>query len=95
MKLERKQQSKKTILQVKDRTEAFLNEFGNTMPRELAGERFVSWFWEKKRELNWSERARAFEVSTQLAYRRIKPLIDAQKLVLLDNKAGIGRPSDE
>ena len=56
LKLERKQRSKKTILQVKDRTKAFLNEFGSTMPRELAGERFVSWFWKKKRELNWSER---------------------------------------
>jgi integrase len=56
LKLERKQRSKKTILQVKDRTKAFLNEFGSTMPRELADERFVSWFWRKKREFNWSER---------------------------------------
>ena len=56
LKLERKKRSKKTILQIKDRTKAFLNEFGSTMPRELAGERFVSWFWQKKRELNWSER---------------------------------------
>ena len=39
---------------------------------------------------SWGDIAKAFKVSRQLVYRRVKPLIDAKKLAMLDNEEGIG-----
>lgn len=39
---------------------------------------------------SWGDIAKAFKVSKQLVYRRVKPLIDAKKLAMLDNEEGIG-----
>jgi DNA invertase Pin-like site-specific DNA recombinase len=39
---------------------------------------------------SWGDIAKAFKVSKQLVYRRVKPLIAAKKLAMLDNEEGIG-----
>ena len=44
---------------------------------------------------SWGDIAKAFKVSKQLVYRRVKPLIDAKKLAMLDNEEGIGGKDQE
>jgi len=44
---------------------------------------------------SWGDIAKAFKVSKQLVYRRVKPLIDAKKLAMLDNEEGIGNKDQD
>lgn len=44
---------------------------------------------------SWGDIAKAFKVSKQLVYRRVKPLIAAKKLAMLDNEEGIGGKDQE
>ena len=43
---------------------------------------------------SWGDIAKAFKVSKQLVYRRVKPLIDAKKMALLDHKDGVDTSSE-
>ena len=54
--LEQQERRPKSIMQVKDRNAAFLSKFGPMNPRELSGDVFCRWFWDIKKEKDWSIR---------------------------------------
>jgi len=54
-KLDWKKRRDKTKASLIDRTSAFLKDFGETYPRDLAPGEFVDWFLETSKSKNWVE----------------------------------------
>ena len=68
-------------------------KFGRKAATTKEQDRMILDAWEAGQ--SWGDIAKAFKVSKQLVYRRVKPLIDAKKLAILDNEEGIGSKDQE
>lgn len=72
----------------KDNARAKGVKFGRKNATSKEQDQMILDAWEAGQ--SWGDIAKAFKVSKQLVYRRVKHLIDAKKLAMLDNEEGIG-----